>query len=59
MKTGKAAVLVTPNQLKTWDTTVPDSVYGGVMLHVIVGGVDLAAVQSGAAVKALVDPSIV
>lgn len=49
MKTGKAAVLVKPDPLETWDVPVPDPVDGGV----------LAAVQSGAVVKALIDPSIV
>lgn len=39
MKTGKAAVLVKPNQLETWEVPVPDPADGGVLVKVVVGGV--------------------
>ncbi|NDZ17737.1 alcohol dehydrogenase [Variovorax sp. WS11] len=39
MKTGKAAVLVKPHQLETWDVPVPDPQDGGVLVCVVVGGV--------------------
>ncbi len=39
MKTGKAAVLVKPNQLETWDVPVPDPQDGGVLVSVVIGGV--------------------
>ena len=39
MKTGKAAVLVKPNQLETWDVPVVDPQEGEVLVRMVVGGV--------------------
>lgn len=39
MRTGKAAVLVKPNQLETWDIPVPEPADGGVLVSMVIGGV--------------------
>lgn len=39
MRTGKAAVLVKPNKLETWDVPVPDPAEGGLLVSMIMGGV--------------------
>lgn len=39
MRTGKAAVLVKPNQMDTWDVPVPEPDDGGILVKMIMGGV--------------------
>lgn len=50
MKTGKAAVLVKPNQMETWDVPVPEPADGGILVKMIMGGVcgsDVHIAQGG------------
>jgi threonine dehydrogenase-like Zn-dependent dehydrogenase len=39
MATGKACVLVAPNQIETWDVPIVDPEPGGALVRIIVGGV--------------------
>jgi len=39
VSTGRAAVLVEPNRVETWDVSIPDPEPGGVLVSVIIGGV--------------------
>jgi len=39
MKTGKAAVMVSPNRLEIWDVPVPEPEPGGALVRVVLGGV--------------------
>ena len=39
MRQGKAAVMVEPNRLETWDVPVPDPEPGGALVRVVLGGV--------------------
>jgi 5-exo-hydroxycamphor dehydrogenase len=39
MATGKACVLVAPNQIETWDVRIVDPEPGGALVRVVVGGV--------------------